>query len=113
MSTHWYNLFLPHANAPPSSPPAVAALNALAAALWGAVLAPVVYPLGADLGLWHELARPASTCGDQPADFLMVGAAVVGVQWRFSRGRAFEAVAVDLLRFFLALTLLGYGFSKV
>jgi len=105
-------------------PVVIPALNALGAAtLWGALLGSVLYPLGASLGLWPALVRQNGTCGDDPADFtmagtgaaigLLVGGAVVAWQLRRGRGRAFGAVAVDLLRFYLALTLLGYGLSKV
>ncbi|GAA4350121.1 hypothetical protein GCM10023185_07550 [Hymenobacter saemangeumensis] len=108
---------------PPPSP-AAAALNAVAAsALIGALLGPVLYPLGASAGLWQELARTASSSGDAPADFVMAGlgalvggvagAVVAAAQLRLGRGRAFGAVAVDLLRFYLAFIVLGYGLVKV
>lgn len=111
-------------NSTTHQPVGVPALNALAAAtLWGALLGPIFYPLGASLGLWPALTRLNGTCGDDPADFtmvgtgaalgLLVGGAVVAWQLRRGRGHAFGAVAVDLLRFYLALTLLGYGLSKV
>jgi len=106
----------------PSVP--AAALNAvLASALIGALLGPLLYPLGASLGLWHELVRVASSGGDAPADFVMVemgasagavvGIVVAAVQLGLGRGRAFGAVAVDLLRFYLAFIVLGYGLVKV
>jgi len=109
---------------PPPPSPTAAALNAVAAStLIGALLGPILYPLGASLGLWQELVRVASSGGDAPADFVMTGlGALVGsitgivmatVQLRWGRGRAFGAVAVDLLRFYLALVLLGYGVVKV
>ncbi|MGI4869849.1 MAG: hypothetical protein ACRYFX_01585 [Janthinobacterium lividum] len=114
---------LPYTPAPAPSASA-AALNTVAAiALWGSLLVPFLYPLGASLGLWHALPRPESSCGDAPADFVMVGlgaglglaldVVLVGLQVRWGRGRSFGVVVVDLLRFFLALTLLGYGFAKV
>ena len=104
--------------------PVVATLNTLAAAtLWGTILGPVLYPIGASLGLWHELLRVASSCGDDPVDFTVaklgaaagaiVGLVLVAGQWRYGRGRAFGAVAADLMRFYLALVLFGYGLSKV
>jgi uncharacterized membrane protein YphA (DoxX/SURF4 family) len=108
-----------------TTPSALASgLNAVAAAtLWGALLGPYLYPLGAELGLWQALGHASSSCGDDPADFIMtgagavvglaLGAAIIGLQVRYRRGRAFGAISVDLLRFFLALTLLSYGFAKV
>jgi uncharacterized membrane protein YphA (DoxX/SURF4 family) len=108
----------------PKPSAAVNGLNAVAAAtLWGALLGQYLYPVGASLGLWHTLSRTSSSCGDDPADFFMTGAgavaglvlgsAITGLQLRYHRGRAFGTIAVDLLRFFLALTLLSYGFAKV
>jgi hypothetical protein len=83
-------------------------LNALAATtLWGALLGPYLYPLGASLGLWHELSRASSSCGDDPADFTMtgvgavvgiaLGAAIIGLQLRYRRGQAFGAIAATAL----------------
>jgi hypothetical protein len=116
--------FAPTPSFEPKRSALASGLNTVAAAsLWGALLGPYLYPVGASLGLWHTLSRASSSCGDDPTDFIMSGAgaavgwvlgtAILGLQLRFDRGRAFGAIAVDLLRYFLALTLLGYGFAKV
>ena len=83
----------------PKPSAAVNGLNAVAAAtLWGALLGPYLYPLGASLGLWQSLSRASSSCGDDPADFTMtgagalvglaLGAVIIGLQLRYGRGRA-------------------------
>ncbi|WP_201981735.1 hypothetical protein [Hymenobacter rubidus] len=108
--------------------PSISLVNTLVAAmLWGALLGHWLYPLGAHLGLWPALLSPG-TKGNYPLDssttiFTMVETgtalggiagliAVAGQLW----GRwpsSVVKISVDLLRFYLAYALLGYGLKKV
>lgn len=121
-------LFCRMQTAAPSPTRVTLPLNTFAAAvLWGALLGHWLYPLGAFAGLWPPLLAPG-TKGDYPLDssttiFIMVGVGatlggIVGLlaiagQLRWGWSRRGGTIAVELLRFYLAYCMLGYGLMKV